>query len=322
MQASLLGAASRAHFVWLLALLAFLIAPSYLPAEEAAVAEPAAVAPADEQPADQAEQEADNDDDKFLRVTRDDDGNPLSLDTAVVSYIAAMGGNKGLRVDLVGAVHVGEKSYYEALNGLFNEYDVVLYELVAPEGTRIEKGAKADSRHPLGMMQGGMKDMLKLEHQLEQVDYTKENFVHADMSPEDFAKSMKDRGESFLGMFFRAMGQGMAQQSKENQVSDADILIALFSRDRDLKLKQLMATQFEDLETAMTAFSGPDGSTIIHERNNVALAVLGEQIKAGKKKIAVFYGAGHLPDMHEKLEKDFQLTRDNVRWLPAWKLTR
>lgn len=322
MQTSPPGVILRVEAVCLLALLALLFSPGLAWADDAAVAEPPADgAVATEEAAEPAA--ADADDEKFLRVVRDDAGNPTSLDTAVVSYIAAMGGNRGLRVDLVGAVHVGEKSYYEALNKLFEEYDVVLYELVAPEGTRIEKGAKADSRHPLGMMQGGMKDILKLEHQLEQVDYTKENFVHADMSPEDFAKSMKDRGESFLGMFFRAMGQGMAQQSQQkNQVTDADILIAFFSKDRDLKLKQMMAQQFEDLETAMNAISGPNGSTIIEERNNVALKVLGEQIEAGKKKIAVFYGAGHLPDMHEKLEKDFDLSRNNVRWLQAWKLTR
>lgn len=327
--------AFQLRIAFLLSLLALLVSPTLLPADEAAVAEPpaqTAVAEpldAEQQPAEQPAGDAESsdtdasDDEKFVRVSRDDDGNPLSLDTAVVSYIAAMGVNNGLRVDLVGAVHVGEKSYYEDLNELFEEYDVVLYELVAPEGTRIEKGTKADSRHPLGMMQGGMKDMLKLEHQLEQVDYTKENFVHADMSPEEFAKSMKDRGESFLGMFFRAMGQSMAAQSQQkNQISDADILIALFSKNRDLKLKRLMAQQFEDLETAMTAISGPDGSTIIEERNNKAFEVLKEQIDAGKKKIAVFYGAGHLPDMHEKLEADFELQRERVRWLQAWKLTR
>ena len=45
-------------------------------------------------------------------------------------------------VDLIGAVHVGEKAYYEALNKQFEDYDAVLYELVAPEGTRVPKGAK------------------------------------------------------------------------------------------------------------------------------------------------------------------------------------
>ena len=78
--------------------------------------------------------------------------------------------------------------------------------------------------------------MLELEHQLDRVDYTKENFVHADMSPEEFAKSMEKRGESFMQMFLRLMGQGMVQQAAQQQNgggnSDVDLLLALFSKDR------------------------------------------------------------------------------------------
>ena len=53
----------------------------------------------------------------------------------------------GFVVDLIGAVHVGEKSYYEALDKQFEDYDAVLYELVAPEGTRVPKGSKPGG-HP------------------------------------------------------------------------------------------------------------------------------------------------------------------------------
>ena len=37
-------------------------------------------------------------------------------------------------IDLIGAVHIGEKAYYDKLNKEFEQYDVLLYELVAPEG--------------------------------------------------------------------------------------------------------------------------------------------------------------------------------------------
>ncbi|MDA1178761.1 MAG: hypothetical protein O2931_08195, partial [Planctomycetota bacterium] len=68
------------------------------------------------------------------------DGNlvldPIALDTAIVSFEpAVVDGSKpqgaGVRVDLVAAVHVGERSYYDVLNRRFADYDVVLYELVA-----------------------------------------------------------------------------------------------------------------------------------------------------------------------------------------------
>ena len=37
------------------------------------------------------------------------------------------------------------------------------------------------------------------------IDYKKANFVHADMSPDEMAKSMKDRGESIWTIMLRMM---------------------------------------------------------------------------------------------------------------------
>jgi hypothetical protein len=259
---------------------------------------------------------------KFLRLERDAEEHPLSLQTAVVHYVPADGDSKGPTVDLIGAVHIGEKSYYEALNKQFEQYDVVLYELVAPPGTRIEKGTKP-SNHPIAVLQGGMKDMLELEHQLEYIDYTKDNLVHADMSPDEFSKSMADRGESMWTMMFRMMGEGMARQAKaqaDGKSFDADVLFALFDKRRAVALKRVLAEQFEDMGGMTAALDGPQGSTIITERNKVALQQLAKQIGAGKKRIGVFYGAGHLPDMEKRLIADFKLKRGDQQWLTAWHL--
>jgi len=257
----------------------------------------------------------------FVRLSRDEDENLVSMDTAIVRYIPSLPGREGLAVDLIGAIHIGDKSYYEALNEEFKQYEVLLYELVAPQGTRVPEGG-GDDRSALSGLQGGMKEILELEFQLEQVDYQPENFVHADMSPEDFARSMAERDESVLTIFARMMGQSILQQSRQQGggASDAELIAALFSRNRALKLKRIMAQQFEDLEQSMLAFNGPEGSTIITERNKVALKVMEEQIAAGKQRIGIFYGAGHLPDMEERLENEFGLRMIEQRWLPAWDL--
>lgn len=259
---------------------------------------------------------------KFLRIVRDAAGEPQSMQTSIVSYRPKGDDRKGLVVDLVGAVHVGDGAYYDKLNKAFKEYDVVLYELVAPEGTKIPKGGRTEGGgHPVGAIQKALKDILDLEFQLEKVDYTKDNFVHADMSPEEFAKTMEERGESFLQMFFKMMGASIAQQAgKKGGSSDAEILFALFSPDRAFKLKRVMAQQFEDLGGTMSMLEGPKGSTIIGERNRKAFEVLKKEIAAGKKKIAVFYGAGHLPDMEKRLTADFELQPGEVKWIEAWDL--
>jgi hypothetical protein len=192
--------------------------------------------------------------------------------------------------------------------------------LVAPEGTKIPKGGGEGSGHPVAVLQQGLKNLLALEFQLERVDYTKKNFVHADMSPDQFSKSMADRGESFIQMLFTMMGQAIAQQAgRTGRASDADLLLALFAPDRSFRLKRAMAVQITDLG-GMLGLDGPQGSTLITERNKVALDVLKKQIAAGKKKIGIFYGAGHLPDMEKRLLADFSLKEQKTRWLDAWNL--
>lgn len=261
--------------------------------------------------------------DRFMRVRRNDKGTPLAMETVVSSYVSANGSKPGVVVDLIGAVHVGERQYYDDLNTLFDGYEVVLYELVAPPGTVITKEArtKGGSAHPVGLLQDGMKSMLGLEHQLDCIDYTKKNFVHADMSPEEFNKSMSERGESFMQMFLKMMGQGMAQQPKEGG-GDVAILMALFSRDRNLKLKIAMAEQLEDAGGQLDVLGGPEGSTIITQRNKKCFEVLTKELAAGKKKIGVFYGAGHFVDMEDRLIKEFGLKRSGEKWLVAWNLEK
>jgi hypothetical protein len=144
------------------------------------------------------------------------------------------------------------------------------------------------------------------------------------MSPDDFMESMKNREESFLKMYFRMIGTSLAYQSRmtaKGESADADLLRAMLSKDRPRQLKIALAKQLSDMESMLSAFSGEEGSTIITERNKKALEVLKEQLGKDKKKIGIFYGAGHLNDMHERLEKDFQLQPAEITWLPAWKLS-
>jgi hypothetical protein len=174
------------------------------------------------------------------------------------------------------------------------------------------------------MVQNGMKDILELEHQLEHIDYRKPNMVHADMTPEAFAKRMSERNESFFQILMKSLGQGIAQQNKKQpQATDSGfgMLAVWFSPYRASVLRKMMAEQFEDLENSMKFLDGPDGSTIITERNKVALEVLKKQRDDGKRRIAIFYGAGHMPDFERRLIEDFGLKREQERWLVAWDLT-
>ncbi len=256
----------------------------------------------------------------YLRVVHDIHDRTIGLETAIVSFSNTTFGGASVRVDLVAAVHIADKGYYQELNKRFAGYDVVLYELVAREGTRIPKGGRKDKQagNMLSALQLGMKDLLKLEFQLDQVDYTRKNFVHADLSPDQFAKSMRDHQEGFGDIFTRLLAYALAKQAQGGDGGEMQLLMAMFDKDRPLALKRAMADQFEEMEGMTAVLEGPKGGTLISERNKRALEVLRKQIAAGKKNIAIFYGAGHMADMEKRLRADFSLKPQQTQWLQAW----
>lgn len=265
---------------------------------------------------------------KFIRMQRSEKGEPRTLQTAITSYKLAER-DVDLRVDLVGAVHVGDKAYYEALNKKFESYDVVLYELVAPQGTRIPKGGrKTGSGNPISMLQGMTKDMLNLASQMEHVDYTKKNFVHADMSPEEIQAAMAERGETAMTVALDAFSEMMKQSNlRQKDAPDneglqklaEDPLTLLFDPQRDTKLKIMMAEQFSTMGTDM--MGGTINRLLIKDRNAAAMKVLNRELLKGHKRVAIFYGAAHLPDFEERLA-DLGFRAAETEWLTAWDLTK
>ena len=98
--------------------------------------------------------------------------------------------------------------------------------------------------------------------------------------------------------------------------STAGLLIALLSRNPD-KLKLQLVDTLGEGDTQMANIAGEN--VIISDRNLKCLAVMQDQIKAGKTKIGIFYGAAHYPDMEKRLiEQGFKQTQQT--WLDAWTL--
>ncbi len=292
-------------------------------AEAPATAETPDTAPKSKPPKAEADEPAAAPLGRFLRVLRDAQDQPTSLDTAVVRYVPADGKGE-LTVDLVAAVHVGEKQYYRALNKLFDQYEVVLFELVMAEGTKLPDGTKRDT----GMMSNMVKSMLALESQVERIDYTKKHFVHADMTPKQMADAMKKRGDTgltlTLSVFTEMMREANRQEARlkanpKRKPPQVDLATLLFSNDAPMRLKRVMADQMETSGDA-GSFGPTLTAMLITDRNEAAMKVLDREIKAGRRKIAIYYGAAHLPDFDLRLAKDFALKSDTTTWIQAWDL--
>jgi len=262
---------------------------------------------------------------QFLRLHRNKGGGPVALETAIVRY--GHGQNQSdqpSHVDLVAAVHIGEREYFSTLNKLFQTYDAVLYELVAPPNARIpQAGGKPSGA--IGTAQQGLTKLLGLQFQLDEINYKARNFVHADLSPRQFSAAMQRRGESWWTMFSKLMQESMDRANGEGKKNSPDLSLGdlfgiVFGSNRELRMKRLLAEQFSDMEVLTTAFGGEDGSSLITDRNTAALSVLRQQLQKGSKSIAIFYGAAHMHDFDQRLRKDFNLEPTEAVWLEAWNL--
>ncbi|WP_395748757.1 hypothetical protein [Prosthecobacter sp.] len=256
----------------------------------------------------------------FIRFVEEDETD--SLQTAIVTYESP----QKVRVDLVGAIHIADKAYFDALNERFKGYDAVLYELVGPSfEDRDKPEVKKDAAKLawVGQLQTMMRDTLKLHGQLEGIDYKAKNFVHADMDMSQFTETQTEKQENFLTLYFKAAQAQKEVNEKRGVNSDAAGMVMLLKiltmKDSSTELKRMIAQEFDSVEDIMAGMETGGGTVLVGERNKVALQVLDKQIAAGKKRLAIFYGAAHLGDMETRLLKQ-GYKRTKVEWLKAWDL--
>jgi hypothetical protein len=252
---------------------------------------------------------------QFLRV-KEDDGKVTALEIAVTRYSNR---RKDLTVDLVGVVHIADRAYYQQLNKRLAEYDAVLYELVAPPGTRVPEGGKKDST--AAMLASLMTTFLGLDSQLACIDYRPKHFIHADLSFEGMMEAARERGETGLTLGLSLLSDMLRKQNVASRKKDrepgppSDVDFAAMLANPNL-LKRDLARQLVG-----EADLGPTLQLLlVADRNKMACEVLAEQIAGGKKKIAIFYGAAHMPDFDRRLREEFSLRRQSQDWLTAWDL--
>jgi hypothetical protein len=249
------------------------------------------------------------------------------LETAETAYRNA----DGVTVTLIGAVHIADAAYFRGLDASFEHYDALLYEMVKPP--EAAPGAKPAARRGgglawVGTLQTFMRDQLALAYQLDGIRYEDRfNFVHADLDSETFLRRQEERKEGFFRVFIRAMLRESARMQSPDaagnrppQLSLPELMQALRAPDRPRQLKLVLAKQLANLDASMSLFEGADGgSVIITERNKHAMDVLARQIAAGRRNLGVFYGAGHLADMEERLV-GMGFGRVGQTWRTAWDL--
>ncbi|MEM7054818.1 MAG: hypothetical protein AAF446_09765 [Pseudomonadota bacterium] len=138
------------------------------------------------------------------------------------------------------------------------------------------------------------------------------------MTVAEFQDSMRERGESMLGTFVRAWSISVALQGQPSSQPQPNLFALLFAEDRQRALKEMMAEQLANPEQLELLLNPEQGSTLITGRNGKALDVMERQIAAGDRSMAIFYGAGHMPDFHERLVSDYGFEQQAIEWVDAW----
>ncbi len=271
-----------------------------------------------------------------------------ALQVPIISY-SREAKNGGIdRVDFVGAIHLAEAEYYRALNKVFHSYDAVLYELVADrEALPNQEVINAREKYPVGsnkieqdhpsnpvrLIQGTLAKILGLQFQLEGINYHARNFVHADLSPSELSAAMRSRGESvpsILLKLFKLQSSKSTEDKIKQPTTVKEGFVALDSIDplkllligpspaEQRALRAYLAEGIISSEDLFRALQDDGGLALIDDRNAAIVKVMYEQFNRGHQDLAIFYGVGHLHDLHHRLTANEGFKIDTIKWLDAW----
>lgn len=218
-------------------------------------------------------------------------------------------------VTLIGAIHIGDKAYYQGLNESFRNYDVILFEMVGGDvlqGRQPLKAAGGPDADPsfkaITNLYTGYAKSLQLSSQTIEIDYTAGNFVHADMSLAAYNKLTREKDESVFGFAL----QNSVKLADHDMSGYLNALLTGNSNGQKREVaKTLLLMGGEDPKSPQ--------SVIVHDRNAVCFERLEEQLEIGMQKIGIFYGAAHFPDMHKRLVRlGFKPVKHT--WRTAWRI--
>jgi len=217
------------------------------------------------------------------------------------------------QIDLVGVIHIGDKAYYQKLNKHFTTYDTVFFEMTGTKASianlQRNKAKKAEKKYEgLNQLYSLYQSLMDLTLQVEVVDYSQNNFIHADMTADEFHKAQKEAGEDITDAI-------LSSNIDLSEVDQGIMMRAMMTGESNLLKNEIMTL----MQKADEAMANDENSVLISGRNDKCLQIVNENLETNQKikKAAIFYGAAHLPDFHHKLLKS-GWKRTDTQWLNAW----
>ena len=256
-----------------------------------------------------------------MKINRGED--VVSL--AIASRKLVPDGREGPDVWLTGVTHVGEAEYFKQLQTHLGQFELVLYEGVG-DSPRLMK--RMGMKQPKGV-QDQLADALGLAFQLEAIDYESSDFQNCDVSMQQLQLLMqsmaeeseegKDAQEELKTMMGMLQGEGFMSAAVEG-------LLAWLEQNPNLRnaVKYMFIEMLGNLEGDLAGANAPGEmqklmTLLIDERNKVVLRELQRRLfsKRPPKSISVFYGAGHMHDLEERIVDELGYVAQEEEWYNA-----
>lgn len=238
-------------------------------------------------------------------------------------------------VRLVGVTHLGSAEYYQRLQSLLDREPLVLFEGV---GARDKKFMS--TREQGYSLQPALAKALGLRFQLAAIDYSHDRFVNSDLSVDQLAaiarrdgpaQGKEDKGgggddigvgdlmavmdgSSWAGLMMR-FGVAFIETSPKLRATVRLVLI------ETLGAVESDPSQAKGLPPEMRRLM----DVLIRERNAAVVSDLRRVIDRGRKSararvpsVAIFYGAGHVPDLERRLQEELGYRVGREQWLTAF----
>lgn len=282
-------------------------------------------------------------DTEFLRLQTDEYENPIALQTATVKYVLKNEqGDVQLEVFLEGVVHIADTSYYRGFQQRFERYDSVLCESVVKQEKK--ESSRSGKLSGLNMLQQLSSGTLGLTYQYDEIDYDAGNLIHADLSTQERSDLMKARGDDqvtlmadLLAHIIKKMNVGGNEAGTEENELDAQVdeesepnsepkrsftidLKVLTDPNGIMKIRRMMASVLVDSKLLESIFPPSIHKLMIGDRNDRVMSFLEKERAEGKRRIAIFFGVGHMPDLEERLITQYGMELQSVNWRNAWDL--
>ena len=233
---------------------------------------------------------------------------------------------EGPEVELLGAIHVGERAYYQQLQKHMDAAECVLYEGVKDETKTYKKLTPEEkAKEAAGTAYQKFANLTGRSYQKLNIDYERKQSENCDMTIQQM-RAILD-AEVALG------GQGAVDATRaikkfsfiiklmrgDSTLFNLAIWVQRMSYNKaDLRLKEVLHA-CEDKQLADPLLNSRLYKLLVEDRNDHVIKELSHRLKTHSKvkKFLVIYGAAHLPGMEKSLLELGYVPSGPIKWLEA-----